>query len=63
MKTRSRNAVAKLPKRIVTTIGDLVSAAYDAADGFGTDRLDRAAEILTASPLARRLSRQLQFVR
>jgi hypothetical protein len=63
MKTRRRNAVAKLPRRIVTTIGDLVSAAYEVADGFGTDRLDRAAELLTASPLARRLSRQLQFVR
>ena len=63
MKARRRMAVAKLPKRIVTTIGDLVSAAYDAADGFGNERLDRAAEILTESPLARRLSRQLQFVR
>ncbi len=63
MKTRRRTAVAKLPKRIVTTLGDLISAAYDAADGFGTDRLDRAADILTASPLARRLSRQLHFVR
>lgn len=63
MKTRRRHAMAKLPTRIVTTIGDLVSAAYDAADGFGADRLDRAARILTASPLARRLSRPLQFVR
>ena len=63
MKTRRRISVTKLPKRIVTTIGDLVSAAYEAADGFGAERLDHAAEILTRSPLARRLSRHLQFVR
>ncbi len=63
MKNRRRKAVAKLPRRMVTTIGDLISAAYEAADGFGTDRIERAAELLTSSPLARRLSRQLQFVR
>ncbi len=63
MENRRNRTTAKLPRRIVTTIGDLVSAAYDAADGFGMDRLERAAEILTDSPLARRLSRQLQFVR
>ncbi len=58
-----RHRVTRLPRRIVTTLGDLVVAAYDAADGFGAQRLERAAEILTDSPLARRLSRQLQFVR
>lgn len=62
MKSRQHRSTEK-PRRIVTTLGDLVSAAYDAADGFGLQRLERAAEILTDSPLARRLSRQLQFVR
>ncbi len=62
MKTSRRNAVARLPKRIVTTLGDLISAAYDAAGGFGRQRVERAAVILTAPPLARRMSRHLQFV-
>lgn len=60
MKTRRS---IRMPKRIVITLGDLISAAYDAADGFGKHKMERAAEILTATPLARRLSRQLQFVR
>lgn len=60
MKTRRS---IRMPKRIVTTLGDLISAAYDAADGFGQRKVERAAQILSASPLARRLSRQLQFVR
>ncbi|MFL5273971.1 MAG: hypothetical protein ACJ79R_00310 [Anaeromyxobacteraceae bacterium] len=62
MKSR-RSAVSKLPKKIVTTIGDLIVAAYEAADGFGTQRTERAAVLLSASPLARRLNRQLRFVR
>jgi hypothetical protein len=57
-----RNAVAKFPKKIVTTLGDLVSAAYDAADGFGRQRIERAARILSAPELARRMNRQLKFV-
>lgn len=63
MKKSRRSAVAKLPKHIVTTLGDLISAAYEAADGFGTKRLEQAAVILTRSPLARRMNRQLRFVR
>ncbi len=60
MKTRRP---IRMPKRIVTTLGDLISAAYEAADGFGREKVERAAEILTAAPVSRRLSRQLQFVR
>ena len=63
MKKSRRSAVAKLPKHIVTTLGDLISAAYDAADGFGKQTVERAAQILTNGAVARRLSRQLQFVR
>jgi hypothetical protein len=62
MKSR-RHAVAKLPKKIVITLGDLITAAYDAADGFGRQKIERAASILQAPPLARRLNRQLRFVR
>jgi hypothetical protein len=60
---RRRNAMAKLPRKIVTTLGDLIAAAYDAAGGFGPQREERAAVLLTASPLARRLNKQLQFTR
>jgi hypothetical protein len=60
-KTRRRDAVTRIPKKIVTTLGDLISAAYDAADGFGTQK--RAAVILERSPLARRMNRRLSFVR
>ena len=63
MKKTRRQMVAKLPARIVTTLGDLISAAYEAADGFGTQRIDRAAQLLSESPLARKMSRHLQFVR
>ncbi len=57
---RPRN---RLHRRIVTTIGDLIFAAYEASDGFGMQRLEHAAQLLTRSPLARRMSRPLQFVR
>jgi hypothetical protein len=64
MKTTSRReAVARFPRRVVTTLGDLISAAYEAADGFGSQKLEHAAAILSASPLARRMNRQLRFVR
>ncbi len=63
MKKSRRSAVAGFPKHIVTTLGDLISAAYEAADGFGSQRLERAAVILSSSLLARRMSRQLRFVR
>jgi hypothetical protein len=51
------------PRRLVTTIGDLISAAYDAAPGMGTQRLERALTLLTRSPLARHLSPHVEFVR
>ena len=63
MKKSRRKTVAGLPRRVVTTLGDLISAAYEAADGFGNQRMEKAAVLLSSSPLARRLSRQLQFVR
>jgi hypothetical protein len=62
-KTSRRAAVVRLPRKVVTTLGDLISAAYDAADGFGAQKLERAAVLLSSSPLARRMNRQLRFVR
>ncbi len=61
MKTPSKRRT--LPKKIVTTLGDLITAAYDAADGPGVkQRVERAAMILTAPAMSRRMSRQLRFV-
>jgi len=63
MKKTRRSSVTQLPSKIVVSLGDLICAAYEAADGFGRQRVERAAVILSASPLARRMSRHLQFVR
>ncbi|BDG09423.1 hypothetical protein [Anaeromyxobacter paludicola] len=63
MKTTTRKRTPRLsPRRFVTTLGDLVSAAYDAADGFGEKRVERAKLILTRSPLARAMSPHVRFV-
>ena len=63
MKRSRMRKVARLPHRIVTTVGDLVAAAYDCAHGSGTRRLEEAADLLTRSPLARSLSRPVVFTR
>jgi hypothetical protein len=58
-----RPAKKSAPRRLVTTIGDLVSAAYEAVPGMGDQRLERALRLLTRSPLARHISPHLEFVR
>jgi hypothetical protein len=58
---RTARKKARLPRRIATTLGDLIAAAYEAA-GPGQARLDRAAKLLTRSPLARAMSRHVEFV-
>jgi hypothetical protein len=58
-----RTAKKSAPRHFVTTIGDLVSAAYEVVPGFGDQRLERALRLLTRSPLARHLSPHLEFVR
>ncbi len=58
-----RSAVKNAPKQLVTTLGDLVSAAYEAVPGIGHARLERALRLLTRSPLARHISPHLEFVR
>ncbi len=59
-----RNApkVARIPRQVVTTLGDLIVAAYEAA-GPSPRRTERAAKLLTRSPLARAMSRHLEFVK
>lgn len=61
-KMSRREAVARLPRKVVTTLGDLISAAYEAADGFGSQKLERAAVLLSSSQLASRMDRQLRFL-
>ena len=51
------------PRRLVTTLGELISAAYEAVPGMGDQRLERALELLTRSPLARHMSPHVEFVR
>ena len=53
----------RTPRRLVTTLGDLISAAYEAVPGIGTQRLERALTLLTRSPLARHISPHVEFVR
>ena len=51
------------PPQLVTTLGDLISAAYEAVPGIGNQRLERALRLLTRSPLARHINPHLEFVR
>lgn len=51
------------PRRLVTTLGELIAAAYDTAPGIGAERLERALRLLTRSPLARHISPHVEFVR
>jgi hypothetical protein len=51
------------PRQLSTTLGELISAAYEAVPGFGTQRLERALRLLTRSPLARHISPHVEFVR
>ncbi len=50
-------------KRLTTTLGDIISAAYEAVPGIGQKKLDRALKLLTRSPLARHMDPHVEFVR
>jgi hypothetical protein len=63
MKHRNGNKHGKARMRFVTTLGDVISAAYDAAPGLGEKKLERALTLLTRSPLARHMSPHVEFVR
>ncbi len=65
MKTKPGRMPSKrgTPRRLATTLGDLISAAYEAVPGMGTQRLEQALTLLTRSPLARHISPHVEFVR
>jgi hypothetical protein len=46
MKHLSGTKAGKGRKRFVTTLGDVISAAYEAAPGFGDKKLQRALTLL-----------------
>ncbi|HUL59579.1 MAG TPA: hypothetical protein VLU43_09910 [Anaeromyxobacteraceae bacterium] len=58
-----RSAIKNAPRKLVTNLGDLISAAYEAVPGIGDQRLERALQLLTRSPLARHLHPHLEFVK
>ena len=61
-RTGRKDAKHRMPRRLVTTLGELISAAYEAAPGLGPQRAERARTLLTRSPLARHLSPHVEFV-
>jgi hypothetical protein len=65
MRTRNGKNASKRSssRRLVTTLGDLIAAAYEAAPGIGAQRIERALTLLTRSPLARHISPHVEFVR
>jgi hypothetical protein len=63
MKTTRQLASTRPSKRILTTLGDVIAAAYAACEGSGRVRRERAAVLLTASPLSRRLDRRVLVTR
>ncbi len=63
MKHRDSTKSARPRKRFVTTLGDVISAAYEAVPGIGDKKLERALTLLTRSPLARHMSPHVEFVR
>lgn len=60
---RSSRSLRNAPKRVVTTLGDLISAAYEAVPGMGDKKIERALKLLTRSPLARHIHPHVEFVR
>jgi hypothetical protein len=62
-RTGRKIAKRSAPRRLVTTVGELITAAYETAPGFGAQRVERALALLTRSPLARHISPHVEFVR
>ncbi len=65
MSTRARRTNAKhsASRRLVTTLGELIAAAYEAVPGMGAQRVERALALLERSPLARHITPHVEFVR
>lgn len=60
---RDARKTTKSKKRLTTTLGDIISAAYEAVPGIGDKKLERALTLLTRSPLARHMYPHVEFVR
>ncbi len=60
---RDTRKASPAKKRLTTTLGDIISAAYEAVPGMGEKKLDRALKLLTRSPLARHMYPHVEFVR
>ncbi len=60
---RETRKTGRSKKRVTTTLGDIISAAYEAVPGMGQKKLDRALTLLTRSPLARHMYPHVEFVR
>jgi hypothetical protein len=61
MNTR-RHSTSIRSKTTTVTLGELIAAAYEASEGYGRRRSERAAR-LVAHSLARHCSRPVRFVR
>jgi hypothetical protein len=63
-KTKRRSSTRLSGTRaMAVTLGDLISAAYEAVPGAPAQKLERAMRLLTQSPLARHLHPHVEFVR
>jgi len=63
MTSRINGKANRSKKRYVTTLGDIISAAYEAVPGLGAKKVERALTLLTRSPLARQMSPHVVFVK
>jgi len=65
MKISDSTASTRLaaPRSTKTTLGDLITAAYDAVPGADSQKLRLALALLTRSPLARALHPHVEFTR
>ena len=63
VRRRRSSRSSNVSRRLVTTLGELISAAYEAVPGIGDQRLERALQLLERSPLARSISPHVEFVR
>jgi len=61
--TRRTAPPRRTPRALVTTLGELISAAYEAVPGAPAQKLEKALALLTRSPLARQINPHVQFVR
>ena len=63
VRRRRSSRSSNVSHRLVTTLGELISAAYEAVPGIGDQRLERALQLLERSPLARSINPHVEFVR